>query len=276
MVPRAAALLLALLALATVEGRALAAEPKPPPAAKAAPETTCPELDQTHAAWTAIVSRHVKDGVVDYAGLRRGGRWALDDYLKSLERICKTTEDGWSSAQRLAFWINTYNAYMVRLVLDHSPADPSAKIEPPPRAAFRDRFIGLERLRGRTLSLDDVENQILRREFKEPRIHFALVCGSMSCPSLRTEAYRAPDLDRQLDEAARGFVRDSSKNRLDAAARTFFLSSIFAWYREDFERAAGSLPSFVARYADPQSARALSSGELKLSFLDYDWSLNGR
>ena len=146
-----------------------------------------------------------------------------------------------------------------------------------PGAAFRERFIPLQSLRGQVLSLNDIEHEILRKELGEPRIHFAIVCASKSCPELRSEAYRAKTLDEQLTQAARSFISDPSKNRFDAAARTLRLSPIFDWFRADFERSSASLPAFVARYAEPAVATALSSGgEVRIEFLDYDWSLNGR
>lgn len=129
---------------------------------------------------------------------------------------------------------------------------------------------------GRMLSLNDIEHEILRKQFDEPRIHFAIVCASKSCPVLRTEAYRAKDLESQLDEAARTFIRDPSRNRFDPGSRVLRLSSIFKWFREDFERAAGTLPAFVARYHDESSAVALRTGGLRVEFLEYDWSLNKR
>ena len=132
----------------------------------------------------------------------------------------------------------------------------------------------MDTVRGRQLSLDDIEHQILRRELDEPRIHFAIVCASRSCPVLRDEAYRAQDLDAQLDDAARRFVRDRSRNWFDAATNTFHASSIFKWFRGDFERRAGSLASFLARYADDAAAAALRTGGVRIEFLDYDWSLN--
>jgi hypothetical protein len=134
----------------------------------------------------------------------------------------------------------------------------------------------MDALRGRRLSLDDIENDILRRELDEPRIHFAIVCASRSCPVLRDESYRASDLDRQLEEAATRFVRDPLRNRFDAATRTFHASSIFKWFRRDFERRAGSVASFLARYADEAAAAALRAGGARIEHLDYDWSLNKR
>lgn len=233
-------------------------------------------FDHAHAAWTRLLGNFVKDGWVDYAGLR-GSRAELDAYLAALENVRPPEYEAWARPERLAFWINAYNAYTVRLILDHYPVESIKRIGGLFRGPFSKTFIPLKGLRGKDLSLDDVEHRILRKEFDEPRIHFAIVCASKSCPALGPEAYGAADLDRQLDEAARAFLADPKKNRIDRAKRALEISSIFKWFREDFEKAAGTLPAFLARFTDVETAKALREGEeWKIGFLDYDWSLNGR
>lgn len=231
--------------------------------------------DRDHAAWSRLLGRHVSHGLVDYAALARD-RAELDAYLGSLEAVERSDLEAWPRADQLAFWINAYNAYTVKLVLDHRPLRSIRSIGLLPGAAFSRKFIPLERAAGARLSLDDVENRILRERFREPRIHFAIVCASRSCPVLRAEAYRGRELDGQLDDAARAFVRDPARNRWDPATRTLRLSSIFKWFRGDFEAAAGTLPAFFARWVDGPTAEAIRGGEVRIEFLDYDWSLNGR
>lgn len=234
---------------------------------------TCTSVDQTHTQWSAILARWVSDGGVDYAGLQREGQPALTAYLATLSGACGPGYEGWTRAERIAFWLNAYNAFTVRLILDHYPIASIRRIGWLPGAAFRERFIPMEGLKGGTISLDDIENGTLRSGFGEPRIHFALVCASRSCPSLRSEAYRGADLDRQLDEQARAFLHDPTKNRVDPATRTMSLSSIFKWFRNDFEAVAGSLPAYVARYLDADTTHV---ADYDVDFLDYDWSLNDR
>jgi hypothetical protein len=231
--------------------------------------------DRAHGAWTNLLRRYVSEGLVDYAGLKRG-RSELDAYLRSLESVERAELEAWPRADQLAFWINAYNAYTVKLVLDHYPLRSIRSIGFLPGSAFKRRFIPLERVAGRKLSLDDIEHGILRERFEEPRIHFAIVCASRSCPVLRDEAYRGSGLDAQLDEAARTFLRDPARNRYDPASRTLSLSRIFEWFRGDFEGAAGTLPAFVERYADERTAEALRRGGVQVEFLEYDWALNGR
>lgn len=229
----------------------------------------CAPVDQDHTGWTAILGRYVRDGRVGYAALRQDGGPALQAYLDGLSAACAQDYPQWSRADRIAFWINAYNAFTVELVLDHYPIRSIRKIGWLPGAAFRDDFIPMPELKGGDVSLDDIEHGTLRKDFREPRIHFALVCASRSCPALRPEAYRGAVLDRQLDDQARGFLNDPAKNRFDPATRTLYLSRIFDWFRADFESSGGSLPAFVAPYlAQPVPADA------RIVFLDYDWSLN--
>jgi uncharacterized protein DUF547 len=229
----------------------------------------CTDVDQTHAKWSAILGRWVENGSVDYTALQREGQTMLTAYLADLSGACASDYERWTRAERIAFWINAYNAFTIQLILDHYPIASIRKIGWLPGSVFREKFIPLEGLKGGPISLDDIENGTLRSGFQEPRIHFALVCGSRSCPPLRSEAYRSVDLDGQLDDQARTFLHDPAKNRVDAAKKTLYLSSIFKWFRPDFEAAAGSLPAYVARYVD-------SGTDFAVEFLDYDWSLNDR
>jgi hypothetical protein len=230
----------------------------------------CSQIDPSHAAWTAVLREHVRDGRVDYSALKRNDV-ALEAYLTALSGTCKADYAQWSDSERIAFWIDAYNAFTIRLILDHYPIASIRRIGWLPGAAFRERFIPLPGLVGETVSLDTIEHGTLRVEFREPRIHFALVCAAMSCPRLRSEAYRGADLDRQLDEEARRFLADARVNRVDAAARKLHLSPIFDWFREDFERDAGSLQSFVARYLPAGTG---SVADYAIEFETYDWSLN--
>jgi len=130
-------------------------------------------------------------------------------------------------------------------------------------------------LNGRTISLYDLEHEKIQ-PLSEPRIHFAIVCASRSCPPLRSEAYAAARLDAQLDEQARSFINDPARNRFDKATRTAHLSEIFDWYDMDFRAATGSTQRFIARYvADADVARDLAADRYKLEWIPYDWRLNG-
>ncbi len=233
-------------------------------------------FDHDHATWTGVLERYVRGREVSYSGLRSGGRDELDHYLRALEGVCRDQYAGWSGRQKLAFWINVYNAYTVKLVLDHGPIDSIMEIGSKRGAAFDQRFIPFERLRGKRLSLNDVENRIIRREFREPRIHFAVNCASVSCPRLREEAYTASKLDRQLESQTRAYIRNPEMNRYDAGSNTLYLSRIFQWYEEDFTRGEGTVAGFVARYLGGEAAEAIKTRSPEVEYLEYDWSLNGR
>jgi len=231
-------------------------------------------FDHEHRSWTAILAMYVRDGSVDYRGLADHGQPAITAYLSALS-AASPAESGWTREERLAFWMNAYNAFTIRLVLDHYPLRSIRSIGFLPLAAFRMKFIPLGA--GRTpISLNVIENEILRKQFQDARIHFAIVCASKSCPALHSEAYRSSALDQQLDAAARAFLDDSSKNRWDPASRTLYLSSIFKWFRGDFERDVRTLPAFVGRYLRQPDATDLEKGKVRVVFLNYDWSLNGR
>ncbi len=234
--------------------------------------TSCASIEREHAAWSSLLRKYVQAGLVDYESWKTQGAAELNNYLPILSSVSAADERAASRDKLLAFWINAYNAFAVKLILDHSPVRSIRSIGLLPLAAFRTNFIPMPGLGKGELSLDDIED-ILRKELGEPRIHFAIVCASKSCPQLRSEAYRADAVERQLEQAARDFVHDTSKNRYDATKRTFYASSIFKWFRPDFERAKGSLAAFMRQYAQPDVAAALKQGDIRIEFLDYDWSL---
>ena len=139
----------------------------------------CAPADPTHAQWSAIVARWVRNGRVDYAGLQRDGQPALAVYLAALSATCADDYAGWDRDAKIAFWLNAYNAFTLRLILDHYPLASIRSIGLLPLAAFRERFIPMDGLKGGMISLNDIENDTLRDAFREPRIHFALVCASV-------------------------------------------------------------------------------------------------
>jgi hypothetical protein len=199
--------------------------------------------------YDAVLEAYVDDeGCVDYAGLKAPG--ALEPYLAVLARA---DPEPFSTTEQLAFWINAYNAYTLGLIADRYPVRSIKRITPTGipitipfvHSPFRIRFAVVG---GRTLSLDDIEHRILRRRFTEPRIHFALVCAARSCPRLRREAYTGDGLDRQLDDQARVFLHDRTKNRIPDEGGVIRLSRIFSWFGRDFGPDAAHLQAFLAPY----------------------------
>lgn len=229
------------------------------------PSQPIPPNEFTHQAFDEVLKAHVKDGVVDYPGVAGDARFAA--YLDQLDRVDPNNLPG--RRHKLAFWINAYNAFAIKGILDGY--SPLSKI-----GQWR-YFIGKEhRVGGETINLYDLEKKLLIPDFREPRIHFAIVCASQSCPRLRSQAFTADGLEAQLEENARAFVNDPSKNRIDRENRTAYLSMIFEWFEPDFRRHAESLLNYVRRYvSDPELAADLATQPYRVEFLDYDWHLNG-
>jgi len=211
-----------------------------------------------------VLREHVHDGRVHYPAVQADQRFRL--YLDLLDRV---DPNQMSREDQLAFWINAYNAFAVKGILDG--------LTPSPYVGWFRYFKSREyRVGGRRLTLSGLEHEILRAGFHEPRIHFAIVCASRSCPALRSSVYRGAHLNEQLDEAARAFINDPSRNRVDRTRKVAQLSKIFDWFEEDFSGAVGSVLAYVARYVDdPEVAKELAQPGYRIEYLEYDWSLNG-
>ncbi len=239
-----------------------------------------PEEDTTgrfdHGRWDRLLARHVtREGWVDYAGLRRRDAKELQAYLDELARA--DIEDLRDDDERKAFWINAYNAVCVRKLLDN---DIPKSV---PKALFFGTNIFEERtytIAGEKRSLDDIEHGILRPKFRDNRVHAVLVCGASSCPRLRTEAYVGRKLDAQLDEECRSWINDEKtldgerKNFLDRRRATFHGSKIFSWYKEDFGGTDAGVLEFVKRFIDASDREFIEKNDVRVKFLDYDWTLN--
>jgi len=221
-----------------------------------------------HGPWDALLKKHVvvaregKASQVRYAGMAQS-RKELKGYLDGLSGIPEAEFRRWPRAEQMAFLINAYNAFTIEKILTRYPDIDSIRdfglfFGNP----FKDEFFSLL---GRKFSLDRIEHDILRREYREPRIHFALNCAAVSCPMLREEAYVAARLEQQLEEQAVRFLSDRSRNRV--AGGRLEVSKIFDWFKEDFE----PREAYFARYA---TVLGMTGGVPPLYFLDYDWSLN--
>ncbi|UHQ55720.1 DUF547 domain-containing protein [Microbulbifer sp. YPW16] len=236
-----------------------------------------------HHIWSNLLQDHVilADGghssTVDYRGMQ-ADRQQLVRYLAQLAEVDRNTFDGWEEADQLAFLINAYNAATIQLVLAEYPGlDSIRDIGWLPGAPWRREFVALF---GRRYSLDEIEHGMIRRDFNEPRIHFAVNCASVGCPMLREEAYTGERLEQQLEQQARRFLSDRSRNR--ATPGGLRLSPIFEWYRDDFSRGwrgHSSLGEFLLDYREAlglsaAQAAALRANEMDIIYLEYDWRLN--
>ena len=222
-----------------------------------------------HGVYAALLEEYVKEGVVDYQGFKNEES-KLDRYLKILE---DTETKELSRNEQMAFYINAYNAWAIKLILSRYP-DVKSIWDLGSRifrwnSPFKKK---MARIDGKEMSLDDIEHGILRPRFKDPRVHFAVNCASKSCPPLRSEPYRGGGLDQQLDEAARAFINDTRNNRLEG--KKLYISSIFKWFEEDFGE---DIVGFFLKFAHGDLKKGLESerGQIQVEYLDYDWSLNG-
>jgi hypothetical protein len=221
-----------------------------------------------HSRLDTLLRAHVDgDGLVDYEALRREGA-TLDAYLSSLT-AAPFAEMG--RDEKLALLVNAYNAFTLRLILDHWPVASIKDI--PSGQRWDDRRF---RLAGETLSLNQVEHERIRPRFLEPRIHFALVCAARSCPPLRAEAYVGARLEAQLADQARRVHSDGRWLRFDPASGTLHLTRLYDWYGSDFLQAAPSLEEYVAAHELSVRAALGAGRKLKVGWLPYDWSLNRR
>lgn len=236
-----------------------------------------------HAVWDALLKKHVvviRSGhttQVDYQGFI-ADKAKLNDYLTRTTAVTQSAFDQWSQSAQLAFLINVYNAQTVSLVSGAYPVKSIKDLGSVLQSPWKKAFFSLL---GEKRSLDDLEHQLIRQDrYAQPRIHFAVNCASVGCPALRTEAYTSALLTQQLDDAARLFMGDRTRNFL--MGDTLKLSSIFDWYRADFERGwAGfnSLPDFLTRYDQAlgltaEQVKKLHAGDIEIDFADYDWKLN--
>ncbi|MDF1797637.1 MAG: DUF547 domain-containing protein [Planctomycetota bacterium] len=237
------------------------------------------EFDHGHELLDGLLARHVRPNGVDYDGLANESE-ALDRYLAGLHAVGPDQLEGWSREQRYAFWINTYNAHILRLIVDARRAGEVQSIRDLGgnliNRIWDQELIPIQALNpngaSRLLTFSEVEHEILRPRFQDARVHAAINCASVSCPPLLPEAFEAGRLEQQLDQAMAAFLADSTRNQLDQGAGELRLSLIFDWFAEDFERDAGGVPEYVQRYAGGAEQDWILSARVK--HLPYDWSLN--
>ena len=245
-----------------------------------------PGFDHSYNAYARVLARHVEAGRADYRGLV-AERTALAGVAAEFGAVDAGAERGWPRAERLAFWINAYNLFTLQVIVDHYPIR-AGWLSRGPRNSIRQIDGVWDRLTwkaaGRTVTLDDIEHRIIRPDFKEPRIHFAVNCASVGCPPLLGEPYRAADLERQLDANARAYL--ASLQGVQASGRTLSVTSILKWYGDDFVARFGSEPRLgrsprdaailrvVEAFGPPEAAALARDPAVTIAFLGYDWSLN--
>lgn len=236
-------------------------------------------FDHQHSDLTNILKQVVVaipgSTAVDYAQIKKKHLGALDSYLKKLSSVSNTTYKKWNRNEKMAFLINAYNAFTIKLILNHYPVDSIKDIGGLFSSPWKKEFFTLL---GKKRHLDYVEHTRLRPDFKEPRIHFAVNCASIGCPALRNEAFTAKKLDKQLEEQTFLFLQDSSRNRFNLKEKELEISKIFSWFEKDFLVKEKSVAAFVAPYIskDPKVQKVLSDpkSDIDIDYLSYDWDLN--
>ncbi|MEM8845365.1 MAG: DUF547 domain-containing protein [Pseudomonadota bacterium] len=219
--------------------------------------------DSNHAIFNPLLNKYVDDGFVDYPGFNDAP--VFEQYIQELGQPLETTDRD----EQLAFWINAYNAFAIKGILDgRSPSSFFGRIGYFKNAKYE---IG-----GQTINLYDLERDIII-PFDEPRIHFAINCASVSCPKLQSEVYIADQLETQLEESTVIFINDETRNKFDTDKKVAHISKIFDWFEKDFVKHSGSVQKYIAQYVDdPIIAEDLNNEEYKIVYLDYDWNLNGK
>ena len=244
-------------------------------------------FDHQHMLWNDLLQSFVitmPDGhsnMVDYQKFKKQEK-KLDLYLSGLNTISTTDFNKWEKSKRLAFLMNAYNAFTVKLILLEYPKlesikDMSSFFTSPWERKLFDLF-------GRKIYLDEIEHEMIRKNdnYEEPYIHFALVCAAWSCPPIRKEAYVYERLNQQLEENLIQFLSDKKRNYYNAKEQTLYISKIFDWHQGDFEKGykgIHSLKEFFASWAhlfteSKQDQRFIQSQKADIGYIDYNWKLN--
>jgi len=259
-------------------------------------------IDPAHALFDSTLASFVRDGLVDYERLQDAARDPASAFRRYLDELAAPAgaDSAWSRDERLAYWINAYNAFTLKLVTDHWPIATrwwvKAFVFPrkwmPANSILqipgRWDEIEFDSVRG-PITLDAIEHGILRAELEETRIHFAIVCASIGCPRLASRAFRADSVERQLEETTAAFAADPEKVRLDPDTGELRVSKIFDWFREDFDRPLppgrdapptgaweedAGVARWLAAYGPPPVRERIVRGPTSLSHLSWDWRLN--
>ena len=203
-----------------------------------------------------------KNGIVDYKSFKIDER-KLDSYISYLE--ITSPEKTWSKNKQKAFWINAYNAYTIKIILENYPLKSIMDIKQEGNSAWKIPFV---KVGGKTYTLDYIEHEILRKTVFDPRIHVGVNCASGSCPKLSNTAFTEENIDSELTRLMKVFINDSSRNKI--SKETIEISSIFDWFKDDFTKNS-SLIAYLNTYS-----KTKINANAKISYLKYDWSLNSK
>lgn len=225
-----------------------------------------------HSIFDQVLKTYVNNqGLVDYNGI--AGDQSFKIYMETLK---SAQTDAMSRDGQLAFWINVYNAVTIDKVIKWKPKKSVRETFVPGVWTGTKFFTTREHtVAGKSLSQDDIEHEILRKQFKDPRIHFAIICASSGCPLLPRFAYTEENVQTMLEEETRKYINSERGTKIDSAENTLYLSKLFDWFAGDFEYKSGSVLNFIKPYLG-EKALAFVEKNPKIKYLPYDWALNAQ
>ena len=241
--------------------------------------TPAPGAELLHRPLDQILDTNVRDGLVYYRALK-GERGRLDRYVASLN-VPAATYQGWSRPQQIAFWVNAYNAFVLETVVNHYPM--RGTIRQIPGAFDKNTW----RAAGKTVTLDGIEKTFIH-DFKDPRLYFALGRGAVGSGRLRSEAYTAERLEKQLADIENEFVTNRYMYRADKMSNTISVTPIISWREADFIAAYDkadavfaqrspierAIITFIRPHLLPLEKELVQKNEFKIAFHEMDWRLN--
>lgn len=246
-------------------------------------------FDHDHTLFDGVLKKHVENGSVDYQALLKD-RTDFDRYLSKIANVKREDINGWTRQQKLAFWINAYNALTIDMVLRHYPIDKPDPTTPYPLGSIQNIEGVWDQLgwkiAGGNISLNYIEHEVLRKQLKEPRIHFAIVCATRGCPTLENRSFKADTVEKRFEQATRNYINHDHKIKIDVEKKIVYLSMVYHWFGEDFlpfsdtplftgrsPKEKGAL-NFIYRYVPTGQKKFLENNNFTVEFIPYDFGLN--
>ncbi len=237
-------------------------------------------FDPGYKIYATVLAKSVNGEAIDYKQLKEN-RLSLDTVVAQFSALSSEAYARMTTSESMTFWINAYNAITLRSIIDAYPVQSIRDI----KGVWKEKQWNVA---GRIVTLDEIEHSILRPDYKDPRVHFAVNCASVGCPPLLPVPFKPEQLDSQLHEVSAQFVNHLTRNKIDINRATISTTQIFEWFGDDFialyggdqqfsylEKKDAAIMNFIYTYANETNANLLSSYEKwSLEYYDYDWSLN--
>jgi hypothetical protein len=233
-------------------------------------------FDHSHGGLDKILKEAVSfegnQSFIDYKKIKTD-QAPLKSYLASLSSVKKSKYENWNAGERLAFLINAYNAFTIKLIVDNYPVQSIKDLGGFLKSPWKKEFFTLF---GKQTHLDGIEHDMIRKKFDEPRIHFAVVCASIGCPPIQKFAFKASEMEKQFKIATKTFLMDTKKNSYDKKKKKLRLSKVFKWYGDYFNKKYGSYLKFISTRIteDKGLQKKIANDKVNSSWNSYDWGLN--